>query len=123
MIFIPKGKTIDLDMTPQRAMPSGEIKSQEDYERHQRWIATFGDIAYPFVDCWDSHATLAFMVFNKEGNSSWIESVSDQDREALGITEEMLIDSITAAGGNLNISGHYPINLEIRSKLMKAFPS
>jgi hypothetical protein len=123
MIFIPKGKTIDLDMTPQRAMPSGEIRSQEDYERLQRWIATFEDLAYPFVDCWDSHATFVFMVFNKEGNSSWVESVSDQDREALGITEDMLLDSIKAAGGNLNISGHYPINLEIRSKLMRAFPS
>ena len=85
-------------------------------------MGTLGDLAYPFMDCWDSHATLAFMVFNKEGNSLWIESVSDQDCEVLGITEEMLIDSITAVGGNLNISGHYPINLEIRSKLMKVFP-
>jgi hypothetical protein len=122
MIFIPRGKTIDLDMTPQRAMPSGEIKSQEDHERLQKWIATLGDLAYPFVDCWDFHATLAFMIFNKEGNSSWVESVSDQDREALSITEDMLLDSISAAGGSLNISGHYPINLEIRSKLKKAFP-
>jgi len=62
------------------------------------------------------------MVINKEGNSSWVESVSDQDREELGITKEMLLDSITAAGGSLNISGNYPINLEIRSKLKKVFP-
>ena len=122
MIFIPRDKTIDLDMTPQRAMPFGEIKSQEDYERMERWMAALGDLAYPFVECWDSQAVV-FMVFNKEGNSSWIESASDQDCKEFNITDEMLIDSIRAAGGNLNISGHYPINLEIRSKLMKAFLS
>jgi hypothetical protein len=75
----------------------------------------FWRYAYPFVDGWDSHATLAFMVFNKGGNSSWVENESDQDRETLGITEDMLLDSITAAGGDLNMNGHYSINLEIGS--------
>ena len=45
--------------------------------------------------------------------------MSDQDREELSITYDMLLAAIEEAGGSLNRPGQYPINSEIIGKLRR----
>jgi len=72
------------------------------------------NLSYPFIDVSDLQAALAWIIiFDSEGRISRIERVSDQDREELGITNDMLLAAIEEAGGALNRSGQYPIDSEI----------
>jgi hypothetical protein len=98
-----EGKKIDLYMTPKEA---DRIKSK-------------ANLSYPFIDVWDLQAALAWMIFDSEGKSSTVEMVSDQDREELGITYDMLLVAIEEAEGSINRPGQYPINDEIIHKLRR----
>ena len=108
--MIPEGKKINLDMTP-----------REDYERLQKWIASFGNMAYPFVDVWNFQVALAFMVYSQDGTSSWVERLSEEDMNKLGVSQGDLIDAIEYQGGAINRSGHYPISGEIKQTLRAYF--
>jgi hypothetical protein len=100
-----EGKRIDLDMTPEMAFTSlSGIKSMVN-------------LRYPFVDVVSFRAFLAWMAFDAEGSSPWVERVDDKDREASGISYDMLLAAIEEAGGALSRSGHYPINSAIKEKL------
>ena len=98
-----QGKRIDLNMTPQEAM--------------QKEIALLGNVAYPFVDCWDFKTALAFMVYSEDGKKLSVERFTEEDQEKLGISKSMLLGAIDMAGGMINLSGHYPISEAIKNKL------
>ena len=116
-----EGTKIDLYMTPEEVFgsPSGELRNKADYERLQARRKDRANLSYPFIDVLDLQAALAWMIFDSEGRISRIERVSDQDREELGITNDMLLASIEEAGGSLNRSGQYPIDSEIIGKLRR----
>jgi len=103
MIPIPEGKKIDLYMTPEEAAK----------------MKTMANLSYPFIDVWDSQMALAWMIFDSEGKTSRVERMSDQDREELGITYDMLLTALEEAGGDLNRSGQYQINDEIIHELRR----
>jgi hypothetical protein len=109
-------------MTPEAALRSlsGDIRNQDDYDhRLQARIMARSNLSYPFIDVGDLQVALAWMIFDSEGKTSRVESVSDQDREELGITYDMLLAAIEEAGGALNRSGQYPINVENIGKLRR----
>ena len=116
-----EGKKIDLYMTPKEAFSSlsGDIRNQDDYDRLQDRIKAKANLSYPFIDVSDFQAALAWMIFDSEGKTSRGERVSDQDREELGITYDMLLAAIEEAGGAINRPGQYPINSEIIGKLRR----
>jgi hypothetical protein len=116
-----KSKRIDLNMTPQEAFESlsGDIQNQGDYDGLQARTASFSNLAYPFVDCWDFKSALAFMIFDERGSSSHVERMTEEDQEKLGISKAMLLDAIYATGGDINHGGQYPINSEIIGKLRR----
>ncbi len=98
-----KGKKIDLYMTPEEAAKT----------------KTKANISFPFIDVWDFQMALSWMIFDSTGKTSKIEHMSDQDREELGITYDMLLTALEEAGGSLNRSGLYPINDEIIHRLRR----
>ena len=116
-----EGTKIDLYMTPEEVFgsSSGELRNKADYERLQARRKDRANLSYPFIDVLDFQAALAWMIFDSEGRISRIERVSDQDREELGITNDMLLAAIEEAGGALNRSGQYPIDSEIIGKLRR----
>ncbi len=129
MIKIPalKGKRIDLDMTPQKAMRTTLLHNQEDYHRLQREIAADllqeeiaarANVAFPLVDVRDFRASLAFMVYSEDGKTSRVERVSEENQKKLGITDLMIKDAVYEYGA-FNLSGYYPISSEIRAKLQR----
>ena len=79
-----KSKRIDLNMTPQEAFESlsGDIQNQGDYDGLQARTASFSNLAYPFVDCWDFKSALAFMIFDERGSSSHVERMTEEDQES-----------------------------------------
>ena len=103
MIPILEGKKIDLYMTPEEAPK----------------VKTRVNLSYPFIDVWDFQMALAWMIFDSEGKTSRVEHMSDQDREELGITYDMLLVALEEYGGALERPGQYPINDEIIHKLRK----
>jgi len=86
-------------MTPQEGMTTHHLGSKEDYERLKKWIASFGNMACPFIDVWDLQARLAWMIFDKSGSSSHVEKLTEEDQVQLGISDQMLLDAIVAQGG------------------------
>jgi len=114
-----EGKRIDLDLTPEEAMHTTHIQNNEDYDRLQKEIAAKADIAFPFVDVWDFKSALAFMVYDGNGNVSEVVRLTEEERGAVGISEEMIRDAVYE-NGSLSMSGNYPINDEIREKLAEA---
>jgi hypothetical protein len=116
-----ESKRIDLNMTPEIAFSylSGALKNKADYDRLQAQRKDRANLSYPFIDVSNLQAVLAWMIFESEGRISRIERVSDQDREELGITNDMLLAAIEEAGGSLNRSGQYPIDSEIIGKLRR----
>jgi hypothetical protein len=113
-----KGKTICLVLTPQETMQEHHITSEEIYEQLQ--CKSCSNMAFPFVDVWSFHAALAFRVFSEDGVSSHVRRLTEDETGQLGITEEMLNDSVELTGGALIIPGHYPINEAIKAKLAEA---
>ena len=125
-----EGKRIDLDMTPQKAMPTTHLHNHEEYHRLQREIeadlleeerAAKANLAFPFVDVRNFQVALAWMIYDEHGSISGMKRVSKEDQEKLGISDKMLLDAIYATGGSINISSLYPINDEIKEKLAKVF--
>ena len=116
-----EGTKIDLYMTPEEVFGShaGELRNKADYDRLQARVKDRANLSYPFIDVWDLQVALAWMIFDSEGRISRLEKVSDQDREELGITYDMLLAALEEAGGSINRSGQYPINVEIIGKLRR----
>lgn len=110
----------NLDLTPEEACGTTIIRNKADYEALQAKIKAMADTRYPFIDVWSFNARLSWMVTSEDGNGSHVERFTEEEQEALGITEDMLYAAIEGAGGAINISGHYPISEEIREKLQAA---
>ena len=115
------GTKIDLYMTPEEVFgsPTVELRNKADYDRLQAREKDRANLSYPFIDVWDLQVALAWMIFDSEGRISRLEKVSDRDREELGITYDMLLVALEEAGGSINRSGQYPINVEIIGKLRR----
>lgn len=108
-------KKIHWDMTPQSAregIDGVEISSNEELEEINRKIEERIGI-YFYVDVWDMKPRLAVFENKKHGGTSRV----IEDVDVLGITEELLEKAIHDHGGALNISGHYPVNEEIKNVL------
>jgi hypothetical protein len=118
-MIIPEleGKIINLDMNPQQAIITHQIALKADHEQMKKWIVSFKNMAFPFVDVWKFQARLAFMVFSENGKMSWIHRLTEDQRYELGISNEMLINAIQESGATLEMDGYYPVNAAIRSKL------
>jgi hypothetical protein len=71
-MIIPEleGKIINLDMNPQQAIITHQIALKADHEQMKKWIVSFKNMAFPFVDVWKFQARLAFMVFSENGKMS-----------------------------------------------------
>jgi len=111
---------IDLNLTPQEALACQEIRKPEDLERlRQRSLLQLAGKSYFFVDVSSFQAYLAIMRFDESGHSCRAERLSSVELEALGITEEMLLQAVEEAGGAINLSGHHPISEEIREILAR----
>ena len=118
-MIIPEleGKTINFDITPQQAVITHQIALKTDHERKKKWIASFENMAYPFVDIQGLQARLAFMVFSDDGETSCVHRLAKAQQGDLGISDKMLIDAIEESGGTLDMDGYYPINATNRYKL------
>ena len=60
---------------------------------------------------------LAWLSFKEYGSGWYVEKCTPKDQLALGITNEILKNAIMNFGGDMNVSGYYPIDARIRYKL------
>ena len=89
-------------MIPVGKKTTRHLGSKEDYERLKKWIASFGNMALPFIDVWDFQARLAWMIFDKSGSSSHVERLTEEDQARLGISDQMLLGAIEEQGDAIN---------------------
>jgi hypothetical protein len=115
---ILKDKRIDLNLTPQDFFTATELPIQKDDNEIKPWFASqFPNTAIPIIDVSKSKATLAWMNFKEYGSGWYVEKCTPKDQLALGITNEMLKNTVMNFGGSLSVSGYYPIDARIRYKL------
>ena len=116
-----EGKRIDLDMTPEQAMASEQIRNQADLNRLKAKMKARAGTQYPLIDVYNFKVRLAMSIYDTEGSTSRIKRFSVGDQLAMGITEEMLSQAVYAVGGSLNQPGHYSISSRIRNKLQEFY--
>ena len=112
-------KIIDLGLVPQDFFIANELPIKPDDLKLKTWFTSnfFWGVTIPIIDVSKSKATLAWMNFKEYGSGWYVEKCTPKDQLALGITNEMLKNTVMNFGGSLSVSGYYPIDARIRYKL------
>ena len=112
-----KREDLRFDLSPQHELllAGFEIKTPEDFKRLEEFFKQHSG-SYFYVDVWNCTARLCLMENRDDGSGT---AYAIDDYEQHGITYDELVDAVEEAGGAINWSGAYPINQNLREKLMK----
>ena len=71
------------------------------------------------MDAKSGSIRLAWSALSEDGTPNKIEYINRAEAASLGITYEILIDSVLKYGGTVDGIGHYPVTDEIIRRLRK----
>ncbi len=99
------------DMTPEQIFQPRMIQSKEDLDRLDRLHKEQAGFFF-YIDVWNCKASLALMHTLPDGN------ITSERIEVPVELENELIWGIEAAGGAINMSGHYALTETLKKSLM-----
>jgi hypothetical protein len=80
-----------------------------------------GGVAYPFIDVYDRAASIGIQVYSDDGLNTRTLYIPPDLQEDLGIPDPALYAAVLAAGGDMVVSGRYPIPPPLLEKIRPAF--
>lgn len=107
-------KNIRWDLTPEKIFAPREMRSEADLERIEQENREQAGY-YFYIDVWNMKASLALMHVKPDGSMTSV--------RLLTFWEEALIKAVEEAEGAINLSGHYPVNAQIKKMIRFWIPA